>query len=311
MNKMSKKQLRGLVAAPFTPMDEEGHLNLDPVAQYATHLINSGVTGAFVCGTTGEGLSLTTEERKTVLGKWVSCSNGTLKIIAHVGGNCLPQSIELAAHAQESGAWATGAFAPSFFKPGTAEELVSFLAPVAAAAPDLPFYYYHIPSLTGVNLPVVKLLSHAEKMIPNFAGVKFTHFDLYDMQQCIAYNHNRFEILHGYDEVLLAGLSLGIKAAVGSTYNYMPSVYLGIWEAYDRLDMHKARELQQFSVRIVKILIKYGGGVRAGKAFMKLSGIDCGPCRLPLTKFNDTELDKLKNELTEAGYFRMLDKGNF
>jgi N-acetylneuraminate lyase len=306
---MAKKQLRGLVAAPFTPMDEHGDLNLEPVGKYAEHLINSNVTGAFVCGTTGEGLSLTTEERKAVLEKWVGCSNGTLKIIAHVGGNCLPQSVELAAHAQQTGAWATGAFAPSFFKPGNAEELASFLAPVAAAAPDLPFYYYHIPSLTGVNLPVIKLLSHAEKMIPNFAGVKFTHFDLYDMQQCIAYNNNRFEILHGYDEVLLAGLSLGIKAAVGSTYNYMPSVYLGIWEAYDRLDMKRARELQQFSVKIVKTLIKYGGGVRAGKAFMKLSGIDCGPCRLPLTKFSDAELEKLKNELTESGFFRMLDIG--
>jgi N-acetylneuraminate lyase len=306
---MNKKQLRGLVAAPFTPMDEEGNLNLEPVGKYANHLIHSRVTGAFVCGTTGEGLSLTTEERKAVLEKWVGCSKGALKIIAHVGGNCLPQSIELAAHAQKTGAWATGAFAPSFFKPGTAEELASFLAPMAAAAPGLPFYYYHIPSLTGVNLPVVKLLSHAERMIPNFAGVKFTHFDLYDMQQCIAYNQERFEILHGYDEVLLAGLSLGIKAAVGSTYNYMPSVYLGIWEAYDRLDMQKARELQQFSVAIVKILIKYGGGVRAGKAFMKLSGIDCGPCRLPLTKFSDAEMEKLKGELTEAGFFRMLDIG--
>jgi N-acetylneuraminate lyase len=306
---MNENQLYGLIAAPFTPMDEHGNLNLDPIGKYASHLIKTKVTGAFVCGTTGEGLSLTTEERKAVLEKWISCSGDTLKIIAHVGGNCLPQSIELAAHAQETGAWATGAFAPSFFKPANAEELVSFLAPMAAAAPELPFYYYHIPSLTGVNLPVIKLLSHAEKMIPNFAGVKFTHFDLYDMQQCIAYNHGRFQILHGYDEVLLAGLSLGAKAAVGSTYNYMPSLYLGIWDAYDRMDMEKARELQQFSVKIVKILIKYGGGVRAGKAFMKLSGIDCGPCRLPLTKFSDAEMDMLKSELTEAGFFKMLDIG--
>lgn len=307
---MNRNQLQGLVAAPFTPMDENGNLNLDPVGKYANHLINSGVTGAFVCGTTGEGMSLTTEERKAVLEKWVSCSNSALKIIGHVGGNCLPQSIELAAHAQRTGAWAIGAFAPSFFKPGNAEELVSFLAPVAASAPELPFYYYHFPSLTGVNFPVINLLSHAEKRIPNFAGVKFTHFDLYDMQQCIAYNHGRFEILHGYDEILLAGLSLGIKAAVGSTYNYMPSVYLGIWEAYDHLDMQKARELQQLSVKMVRILNKYGGGVRAGKAFMKLSGIDCGPCRLPLTKFSDSEMAKLKNDLTESGFFKILDKKN-
>lgn len=300
---MNAKKMYGLIAAPFTPMNEKGETDPEPIGMYAAHLIRCKVAGAFVCGTTGEGISLSTEERKAVLEKWVSCSNGDLKIIAHVGGNCLPQSIELAAHAEKSGAWATGAFAPSFFKPGDAAELVSFLAPVAAAAPGLPFYYYHMPSMTGVNLPVIKLLSLAEQMIPNFAGVKYTHYDLYDMQQCIAYNHGRFEVLHGYDEVLLAGLSLGVSAAIGSTYNYMPSVYHELWEAYNHSDMVKARELQQFSVKIVKVLNNYGGGVRAGKAIMRLIGIGCGPCRLPLTRMNDQEMEKLREDLTETGFF--------
>ncbi len=305
---MNKNRITGLIAAPFTPMDKKGQIILEPIRAYADHLIKSKVTGAFVCGTTGEGLSMTTDERKAVLEKWIQCAGNDLKIIAHVGGNCLPQSIELASHAQKNGAWATGAFSPSFFKPGNPEELVSFLAPVAAASPDLPFYYYHIPSLTGVNFPVVRVLNYAEKLIPNFAGVKYTHFDLYDMQQCIAYNHGMYEILHGYDEVLLAGLSLGIRAAIGSTYNYMPSLYLELWKAYDQLDLKKARELQQTSVKIVQILIKYGGGVRGGKAFMKLAGIDCGPCRLPLTEFSDSELEKLKTELTDAGFFELTGK---
>jgi N-acetylneuraminate lyase len=305
---MNKIKLKGLIAAPFTPMDDEANLNLEVISQYAKHLTSSKVTGAFVCGTTGEGLSLTTEERKAVLEKWITCSGDELKIICHVGGNCLPQCIELAAHAQEKGAWATGAFAPSFFKPGNAEELALFLAPIAAAASEIPFYYYNMPSLTGVNISVGKFLSYAEKLIPNFAGVKFTHFDLYDMQQCIAFGHGKYEILHGYDEVLLAGLSLGVNAAVGSTYNYMPSVYLKLWEAFNILDLAKARELQQFSVKIVKILNKYGGGVRAGKAIMKLCGIDCGPCRLPLTKFNDSEMEKLQKDLTESGFFEMINK---
>ncbi len=305
---ISKEALKGLIAAPFTPMDEAGRINPGMVENYARYLIRSGVTGAFVCGTTGECMSLTTEERKLVLESWVRSANGKLKVIAHVGGNCLLQSSELASHAEKSGAFAIGAFAPSFFKPATAQELVKFLSPVAASAPGLPFYYYHMPSMTGVNLPVVELLTLAQSEIPNFAGVKYTHFDLYDMQQCIAYGDGRYEILHGYDEILLAGISLGVNAAVGSTYNYMPSVYTGLWEAFRHGDMDRARKLQQFSVSIVKILIRYGGGVRAGKAIMSLVGIDCGSCRLPIREMDATEKENLRKDLSEAGFFKMVNQ---
>jgi N-acetylneuraminate lyase len=289
-------------------MDEDSNVILNPIEQYAQHLINSKVLGVFVCGTTGEGSSLTTDERKTILEKWISCSNKKLRIICHVGGNCLPQSIELAIHAEKSGADAVGAYSPSFFKPNTVQELLSFLAPIANSAPHLPFYYYHIPSFTGVNLLVNEMLVEAQSIIPNFAGIKFAHYDLYDMQQSIAYDNGKFEILHGFDEILLCGLSLGVQGAVGSTYNYMPSVYLDLWEAFNHLNIVKARELQQFSVKIVQLLFKFGGGVRAGKAIMEFIGINCGPVRLPIKKMTIHERETFKNELTDAGFFKMINK---
>jgi len=140
----------GLVAAPFTPMTENGEINPKIVEQCARHLINNRVTGAFVCGTTGEGISMTSEERKIILEEWVRCSGSELKVICHVGSTSLPQSVELADHAEKSGAYAIAAFAPFFFRPGPAAELVSFFEPVAAAAPGIPFYYYHFPALTGI-----------------------------------------------------------------------------------------------------------------------------------------------------------------
>ena len=305
---MNKKHLNGLIAASFTPMDEDSNVNLKPIEQYARHLINSKVLGVFVCGTTGECSSLTTDERKAVLEKWISCSNKKLKIICHVGGNCLPQSIELAIHAGKSGAYAVGAYSPSFFKPKTVQELLTFMAPIANSAPHLPFYYYHIPSLTGVNLAGNELLVAAQSIIPNFAGIKFAHNDLYDMQQCIAYDNGKFEILHGFDEILLCGLSLGVQGAVGSNYNYMPSVYLDLWEAFNQLNIIKARELQQFSGKIVQLLFKFGGGVRAGKAIMEFIGINCGPVRLPIKKMTIHERETFKNELSDAGFFKMINK---
>ncbi len=306
---MDIEKLEGLIAAPFTPMDSEGHLNLDMVGPYAEHLLNNGIAGAFVCGTTGEGVSLTLEERKRVLEEWLKNTGGKLKVKAHVGGNCLSDCRDLAAHAQKAGAYSVASFAPNFYKPSVVKDLVSFLASIAASAPDLPFYFYHIPSMTGVNLPVSDIMVEASKRIPNFAGVKFTHFDLYDMQKCLVFGDGQYNVLHGYDETLLCGLSLGIKSAIGSTYNYMASAYLHLWEAFDRSDMAEAREWQQLSVRMVNILNKFGGGVRAGKAIMGMIGIDCGPCRLPIRKLTREELVDLKSDLDQSGFFKLHETG--
>lgn len=300
---MNKSELRNLIAAPFTPMHGNGELNLGMIAPYATYLIEAGISGAFVCGTTGEGPSLTVKERKSVLEEWTRVANGDLKVICHIGGTCLEETMELASHAERSGAYATAAVSPYFFKPGSPQEMVDYFKPVASAASSIPFYYYNIPSFTGVNMPVSDVLASVGDQIPNFAGVKFTHYDLYDMQKCIAMG--RFNVLHGFDETLLCGLSLGVKGAVGSTYNYLPGLYLGLWRAFEGGDMESARRMQQMSVDAVKVLNRYRGGVVAGKAIMKMIGIDCGPCRMPLKNLSEAELDAMRGELSAMDFFRL------
>lgn len=304
---MNHDFLSGLIAAPFTPMNEKGELHLEPIATYVDWLVNTGVKGAFVCGTTGEGPSLRINEKKAVFEEWVRCSDERLKIIAHVGGTCYTESVELAKHAEITGVDAIAAMAPYFFKPTKVDELLLFLQLIAASAPDLPFYYYHIPSMTGVDLPVHEILARAEEMIPNLAGVKFTHSNLMDLQQCLALSQGRFDILFGTDEILLSSLSLGIKSAVGSTYNYMAPVYVHLIEAFNNNDLQVARKYQEFSVKVVDVLNQYGGGVRAGKAIMELVGIDCGPCRLPIRNMTTGETKLLKNDLLEIGFFEMID----
>ena len=303
---MTEDRLKGLVAAPYTPFDKEGNLVPDAIDRYADHLSGNGISGVFVCGTTGESLSLTTDERKIILEKWISASRGRLKVICHVGGNCLAESRELANHAQSSGAYAVGCMAPTFFKPANAGDLVTFLKQIAESAPEIPFYYYQFPALTGVDIKASEVIQIASSSIPNFAGIKFTHSDFYDMQKCIAFGGGRYNILSGYDEVLLCGLSLGAKAAVGSTYNFMAPVYLALWEAFSAGDMEKARKLQLNSVKVVDVLVRYRGATVAGKAIMELLGIDCGPCRLPLVSLSETEKASMKEELTGAGFFDLI-----
>jgi N-acetylneuraminate lyase len=299
--------LSGFVAAPFTPMDEKGNINLEPIPKYVETLISNGICGAFICGTTGEGASLTTEERKLIAEEWVRCAGGSrLKIIVHVGGVCQTDCITLAKHASVIGAFAIAAIAPYFFKPETTDDLLMFFKPIADGAPGLPFYYYHMPSMTGVYLPVSDFLVKAGELMANFAGVKYTHSDMMDMQQCIEISKGRFEIFNGFDEMLICGLSLGTTSAVGSTYNFMPSVYIDLFNAFNSNDIQKARELQQYSVKVVQILKKFGGALRSGKAIMELIGVSCGPCRPPIRSMTDIEKACLKKELEDISFFKTI-----
>jgi len=291
------QKFKGLIAATFTPMDEKGEINLQVIDSYTELLIRSGIKGVFICGTAGESASLTVEERKSITSEWVRCAKGKLKIIVHTGSNSLNMAKELATHAYETGADGFASIAPNFFKPATVKDMIDFFAPVAACAKDLPFYFYHFPSITGVNLSAVEFLSEGKKHIPNLRGVKFTHNNLMEMAQCIDLENGAFQVFNGYDDLLLSGLSLGVEAAVGSTFSYLPGVYLGMMDAFDKGDIEKARKLQLRSIEIINIINKYGGPVRGGKAIMNLINIECGPCRLPIAPFRNDEYNLLKEDL--------------
>lgn len=295
------KKLKGLIAATFTPVDTNGDINYSVIRKYAQHIKDSGISGVFVCGTTGEFTSLTTAERKLILEEWIKWGEGDFQIIAHVGSDNQREAMELARHAAAKGADGIGCIAPSFFKPEKVKDLIDFFTPIAASAPQLPFYYYNMPSMTGVNLSVAQFLHEGKKTIPNLAGVKFTHNNLMEMGDCIQLDNGAFEVLHGFDETLICGLALGAVAGVGSTYNYIPHVYLNILKSMESNDVETARAFQMQSVEMVKIIIQYGGGVRGGKAIMNLIGIECGPCRPPFATFEREEYDALKENLQGIG----------
>lgn len=295
--------LRGLVAAPFTPLKPDGSLNLDVIPRYAALLAAQGVRGAFVNGTTGEGPSLTTEERKRVAEAWRRAAPASLAIVVHLGHNAVGDSVDLARHAAAIGCDATAAVAPSFFKPAGAAGLVDYCATLAAAAPALPFYYYHMPSMTGFNCSVADFLGQAQERIPSLAGVKFTHEDLFDFGLCRQAAGGRYDILYGFDQTLLCGLALGATGAVGSTYNYAARIYLEVMAAFERGDLVAARAAQFRAQRFVATLIKYGGGVVGGKALMALCGLDCGPVRSPLASVPPAALAAFERELRAGGFF--------
>jgi N-acetylneuraminate lyase len=294
--------LTGLIAAPFTPFKADRSLNLPMIPNLVEMLVAQGVTGAFICGTTGEGSSLSTPERKDVAAAWVQAAAGRLKVIVHVGHNSVLESSQLAAHAASVGADAVGSTAPSFFKPSGEAALVETCQLIESGAPSLPFYYYHIPSMTGLDFPMGSFVDRALEQIPNFAGVKFTHENLMDFARAVDRAGTRAQILFGRDEILLAGLTFGATAAVGSTYNYAGELYNELIEAAAEGDLVKAMELQRKSIAFITAFLPYGG-LPAQKAMMAMCGFDCGPVRAPLQNLPAAKVAALKADLQRIGFF--------
>lgn len=296
--------IHGLIAAPFTPLTAAGALNLSVIPAYASLLHRNGVAGAFVCGSTGEGVSLTTAERCAVTRAWVAAAPAGFKVLVHVGHTSVADSQALAADAQAAGAHGAAAMAPLYFKPANAAQLAAACAPIAAAAPALPFYYYHIPSMTGVALPVVDVLRAAAPLIPNLAGAKFTYENLMDYQECLALDGGRYDLLFGRDEILLAGLVLGARGGVGSTYNCAAPLYLDLMAAFDRGDLATARARQLQSVALIQFVVRSGLPVMpAFKAIMGMLGVDCGPARLPLPPLSLAQVAQVRAGLEALGFF--------
>ena len=186
--------------------------------------------------------------------------------------------------------------APSFFKPSTIDALLDFLEPVVSAADGLPFYYYDIPTLTGVRLPMVEFWQKGKSRISDLAGIKYTNSDLVQLQLCIQASNGECEILFGCDEAVLAGLALGAHGAVGSSYNFAMPIYRGVLDAYRSGNDEVARGMQKKSAEMINIISHYDY-VPAAKSVMAMIGVDCGPVRPPLAELTPSEKMDLRNAL--------------
>jgi N-acetylneuraminate lyase len=296
------EHITGLIAAPLSPLSPNGTVNLQVIKRYAEFLHTNGVVGAFVNGTTGEGLSLTAEERKAIAAQWAQDSPKGFKVIIHVGHTSLEDSIALARHAQEIGAAAIATIGPIWFKPRSVDELVDHSATIAAAAPKLPFYYYHIPSLTGLNFNMREYLRAADAKIPNLAGIKYTFENMMDMEMCRLFKNGNYDILMGRDEMLLCALVLGAKGGVGSTYNYAAPLYNTIIQAYNAGDIPKAQIWQRKSMEMIDCILDFKEFFAASKAILRMEGIDLGPVRSPLKNLSPAEEQALQAALMKIGF---------
>jgi N-acetylneuraminate lyase len=299
---MMMTELNGLTPAVLTPMDADGAIALGVVGDYTDRLIASGVGGIFVCGTTGEFPSLTIAERHDVAAAFMQAAGGRIPVGVHVGANDLSGARALASHAAQIGADFIATTPPCFLMPEGIDGVIDWCQRVTTEVPELPFYYYHFPSMSGVELDMLAFLRAAESRLPSLAGIKFTHGALDEYAMCLDEFGDRLDILFGRDEMLLAGLAVGATGAIGSGYNFAMPLYRALWNAFEAGDVGAARTCQCVGIELIRTLVRYGYFAGA-KHCMKLIGLDVGQPRAPLGQLSAEQQASLTMELDALGFF--------
>jgi N-acetylneuraminate lyase len=292
----------GLIAAVHTPFDASLALDLTKVERLASHVADQGLNGVFVGGSTGEWSSLTFDERKRLLQRWTQVTRGSsLRVLAHVGSNSLPEAQELAQHAERCGVDGIAAVGPFYFKASSAAVLADWCRAIAARAPTTAFYYYDIPSLTGIAVPADEVLDRARESVPTLAGLKLTNTDLARLQRCLEVAQGELDVLYGIDALLLQAWELGVRHAIGGSYSFTAPIFRDLLAAWRSGDRAAAAALQSRAARLISTVGRYEYRA-ASKATLGLFGIDLGPPRPPLVPLSADALSKLRAELEAQGF---------
>ena len=301
-------KLHGLIAATYTPMHPDGTVNLDLIAPMIDWMIKQGVAGFYVCGSTGEGPSLTEVERKAVAEASVAASAGRKPVVVQVGSNSQPTACELARHAAEIGADALSAVPPFYFKPGAVEQLVDWMGAICEEAPQLPFYYYHIPIKTGAHFDMADFLELGSKRLPNLVGIKYSDTNLADFRSCLEVDEGRFDLPFGSDEMLLAALAMGAKGAVGSCYSFAAPLWTRMLSAFEAADLTTALKHQSDGTRMVRFLATNPGPFQAmvKQVVWPSLGFDVGEMRSPQLQLSSEQVAKAKYQWVESGFIELI-----
>ena len=289
---MSAKDLnkfRGIIPAFYACYDDNGNVSAERTRKFAEYLMNKGVKGLYVGGSSGECIYQSKEERKIVLENVMEVVKGKLTVIAHVACNNTADSMELAAHAESVGVDAIAAIPPIYFHlPPYA--IAEYWNDISSAAPNTDFIIYNIPQLAGTAL-TVPLYEEMMKN-PNVIGVKNSSMPIQDIQMFKAAGGDNHVVFNGPDEQLVGGLSIGADGGIGGTYAVMPEVYIAIKKLVEAGRIPEARDLQNEADEIIYAMCSGRGNMYAvAKKIISLrDGVECGSVRKPLAALADSDM---------------------
>jgi N-acetylneuraminate lyase len=285
----------GVWPALITPNHPDGEINYPVLRALIDYLIDKGIDGLYVGGTTGEGMWMTCPERMQMLESVLNQVKGRIPVIVHVGSLATREAVHLAQHAQRTGAQGVSSVLP----PANSgmESILLHYTSIAEAAPNLPFF----PYLFGGQVNAVKLFNELLSRIPNLGGAKYTSSDMFELWQLVEMGSGEWTIFSGMDEQCLCAAMNGARGCIGSTLNLMPSLYRELRRLHDLQELVQAQTWQIRANQITRILIKYGFLCSLREA-MRMLGFDTGVPRLPFPQLAEENRDRLHADLIAAGF---------
>ncbi len=286
-------KFNGIYPAFYACFDDDGNVSPERTKAFTRHLIEKGVHGLYVGGSSGECIYLSTEERKLILESVMEEARGKVKIIAHVACNNTKDSMLLAAHAEKLGVDAIAAIPPIYFKlPEHA--IAKYWNDISSAAPNTDFIIYNIPQLAGVALTLPLLRTMIKN--PKVVGVKNSSMPTQDIDMFKAEMGEGYVVFNGPDEQLVSGLAIGADGGIGGTYGVMPELYLAIYNYVLEGNLKKARELQTKANSIISDLISCHGNMYAViKEIIRIrEGVNIGGVRAPLANIIDGDREAIE-----------------
>lgn len=296
---MERQKYQGVFPALYACYDDQGEISTERVKAFTQYLIDKGVNGLYVGGSSGECIYQSVEDRKKTLEACMEVAKGKIVIIAHVACNNTKDSQELAAHAESLGVDAIAAIPPIYFHlPEHA--IAKYWNDISAAAPNTDFIIYNIPQLAGVSL-TLSLLREMKKN-PRVIGVKNSSMPVQDIQM---FKDEGVIVFNGPDEQFISGLAMGACGGIGGTYAAMPELYLKIRELFLEGKMEEARVIQNDACRIIYKMCSAKGNMYAViKEIIRIQGgPDIGSVRAPLAELQEADFAICKEAadmITEA-----------
>ncbi len=291
MKDISKYQ--GIIPAFYACYDENGNISTERTKELTRYFIKKGVKGVYVCGSSGECIYQSKEERKQTLEAVMSEAKGKLTVIAHVACNNTADSMELAAHAESLGVDAIASIPPIYFKlPEHA--IAQYWNDISSAAPNTDFVIYNIPQLAGVAL-TMPLFKEMRKN-PCVVAVKNSSMPVQDIQMFKMEGGPDFVVFNGPDEQFISGRAMGADGGIGGTYAVMPELLLKADELLKAGKVKEAAEVQYAVDAIIYAMCACKGNLYAVmKEILRIrEGLDIGGVRKPLPNLFPEDMEQVK-----------------
>ncbi len=281
----------GIVPPLVTPMTEEGDVNIPVLKRLVRRLIQAGVHGLFAVGSSGEAYALSLEEKKVVGEAVLEAAEGKVPVMIGAGAPTTREAVTLAEMAKALGAQAISVVTPYFVAPHQGELYQHFRA---ISEVGIPMYLYNQPLRTGVPIhpETVGRLAREGRA----KGIKDSSADLATTMSFIQAGGADFTVLAGNDSLILGSLVMGAKGAVAGSANLVPELVVGIYEAYQKGDLERARQLQ-YRLHPLRQAFRLGTFPAMLKEGLELLGIPVGPPRLPATRLTASERQQLQELL--------------